>query len=342
MGWRETGERHLAKLPERDRSWVEMNVDLKVGDLRQVSREEALRSASLPKTNRFSGARLLRTFVWQIGTKILAGELPSIHSNIRALYYAHSDPLFAQLQLYGKVKSEETFRRFLSAETRSPVRSKMVSVIAKDPIVTKNYVSDLTEDVVADFVRNHVFRYQDPFQFRDDNAEFSALGKLHSGLVFVTEKRGMWNLCQRYGQKYGITVMSSQGNPSWLSLEYLSDQIKAKGTRNVRLAILCDYDPGGFSIAKDFKDKFEAYGLKVKKHDILTKLDLFEPYILENQAEDLTHLGKGKQTQADAWFAQTNGIDGRKAGVHVNLASEDRVDKAVRAWFKRNSQKAGD
>lgn len=37
----------------------------------------------------------------------------------------------------------------------------------------------------------------------------------------------------------------------------------------------------------------------------------------------------------DAWFKETNGINGQRRSIHVNKAMMSRVDKAVDAWYQK-------
>jgi hypothetical protein len=343
MTWQETATDYYKNHPtlnDENRLWLRENVDLDAQLLQDMTRDQILQSAIEPKTHAFSAARLERTLVWQTLARIICGDLDSPAANIRTIYYMFSDPLFTQFNLYKEVQADPGFQSYTRALTESfPYDRYSTAELVGQPEISKGYISDLTEDVIRDFVTQQVFRYQGPFLFIDDNAQYKLLGLKNSSMVFVTEKRGMFGVCRRYANLYGVTVMASQGNPSWVTLEYLADQLHAKKDKNLRLATLCDYDPGGYNIALDFKHKFETYGFKIKNHTMITSLDLFSQDTLDNKAEDLSHLSKGKQTQADEWFAETNGIHGRKAGIHVNLADPKLIDHAVKVWFDANVHK---
>ena len=92
--------------------------------------------------------------------------------------------------------------------------------------------------------------------FADLTAQYKLVGTHQASLVLVCEKAGLWKLISKYHLLYGITVMCSQGNPSWVSLEYLKEQLEAKGIKNIHLATLNDWDPNGFNIADCRGERF--------------------------------------------------------------------------------------
>ncbi len=357
--WEETAKEFLAALPEKSRSWVAEKVDLHAPLLQDLHHKKAAYKIGYdPEQHRFSAARLLRTLVWQSHARILCGEIQPVNSNIRSFYYHYSQPLFTELDLFQELQETPGYKQVVeSIPEVTPdnpryekfcewLRQAGIDLKTTNPmqllhnaVITRNYLSDLTEEAIAAFIKQRIFKYTKPWEFTDHNEHFHKLGLAHSGLVFATEKTGLWSIyAERYANQYGISAIASQGNPSWLSIEILSDEIKARGTTNVRIGVLCDYDPGGFTIAQDFKKKFEVLGLKVQKLTILTTLAMFSERDLASNADDLTSLGRGQKTRADRWFQKTNGINGRKAGIHVDQAIPHCVDQVVRKWVRLNSR----
>lgn len=344
MNWKQTADHYFKThetLNDQNRLWLQTNVALDCKkQLQNMTRDEVLAVAEDPKNHGFSASRLARTLVWQSLARTICKEVRPLGGNIRRFYYVYLDPLFTQFDLYGHLRDDPGFEGYVQRLTESfPYERYAPHELASNPHITKAYAQDLNEDILRDFVLQGVFRYQGPFLFTDMTASFKLVGTHNASMMIAVEKTGLFGVVQSYYNMWGTTVMASDGNPSWLAVEYLSDQLKAKKIRNIRLATLNDWDPGGFNICDDYAHKLEFYGFRVKT-TMITNLTLFTKQKLITAADDLTHLKPAKQKLADQWFAKTNGIDGRKAGIHIDDADFKRVDKAVERWFKANSDKA--
>jgi hypothetical protein len=333
--------KHHETLNDENRAWLKAKVALDCKTLLDdMTREQIIQVAQDPKDHGFSAARLVRTLIWQTLARILCGDDEATGGNIRSFWYAYVDPLFTKAQLYKEVANDPSFVQYARALTdHFPYNRFSPAELVKEIAFTKNYTLDLNEDCIRDFVINKIFKYQGPFMFADLTAQYKLVGTHQASLVLVCEKAGLWKFISKYHLLYGITIMCSQGNPSWVSIEYLAEQLEAKGIKNIHLATANDWDPNGFGIADDYAHKFETFGFKLKDRTMLTRLDLFLKDDLEQKAEDLTHLTGGKKTEAEAWFLKTQGINGRKAGIHIDQAVKDRIDKVVKHWVDANAKK---
>ena len=344
MNWQKTANSYFKNSMNDDsRLWLKDAVDLSCKKLlSEMTRDEILQVALDPKLHCFSCARLVRTQIWQTLARVMAGKVKLPGHNVRSFWYGFVDPLFRQFQLYPKAAVADPAVRAYAQQLIEdfPYERYRVEELVDNPEVTKNYTQDMSEDCIRDFVLAKVFKYQGPFRFEDPSAGKKLVGTHNASLLFVVEKEGLWGTAQDYYYEYGITVMASKGNPSWVAIEYLTDQIRAKGIKNIRLATLVDYDPGGYGIADDYANKLEVSGFKIKTNTMITSLNFFPKVIQETSADDYSHCKtKGKQKLADQWFAKTNGVHGRKAGIHIDLADFKLIDKSVKRWFNANSSK---
>lgn len=344
MTWKQEADNYFKThetLNDENRAWLKANVDLDCKTLLlKMSRDQILGVGTDPKTNAFSASRLARTLVWQTLARVLAKEIKPRCGNIRAFYYNYLDPLLVTFNLYKELRHDPEFQAFTRALTEDfPYERYTRAELVEKVEISKSYAQDLNEDVLRDFVKHKIFKYSGPFLFPDTEAGYRLIGTSNASLFVVIEKDGLWDLARGYWSQYGITVMTSKGNPSWVATEYLADQLAAKKIKHVRMATIVDWDPGGACIAEDYKAKLENFGFRVSS-TMITKPSLFLKSVLKG-ADDLSHLkNKAKQKLVDEWFEKTGGIDGRKAGIHVNLAVTERIDKAVDDWFGTNSSKA--
>ena len=344
MNWKQAADSYFKThetLNNTNRDWLKANVALDCKKLlKDMTRDEVLAIAEDPNGHGFSAARLARTVVWQSLALTLCGKADPLSGNIRRFYYVYLDPVFTQFDLYSSLTKDPGFQAYVQELTETfPYTRFSAQELEVDPRITKSYAQDLNEDTLRDFVLQGIFRYQGPFLFTDMTAGLKLMGTHNASMIVVVEKGGLFSVIQKYHNLYGTTAMASDGNPSWLAVEYLSDQLKARKIRNIHLATINDWDPGGFNIADDYRHKFEFFGFRVKA-TMITNISLFTKEKIRTSANDLTHVRPNKQKETDEWFAKTNGINGRKAGIHVDDADFKRVDKAVDRWFQANSPKA--
>jgi len=95
-------------------------------------------------------------------------------------------------------------------------------------------------------------------------------------LLFFVEKQGLKKkYCDRYFKKYNISVLWSEGQPSFLMCEDFADQLRAKKVSRIAYGGLVDYDASGYSIARTYRSHFEKLGFATKGFTILTTPALF-------------------------------------------------------------------
>ena len=327
----------------QNRAWLTKNAAIDYKKILQNStRDEILALSADPHTHTFSAARLLRTLIWQSLARIICGNIEPPAGNVRSFWYGFVEPLFNQFSLFIALKDDVEFHNYLSelVEEGFPFERYTLVELSEETGVKRNYVCKLGEKMLRDFVLQGIFQYQGPFLFVDSLAAYKLVGTHAASLMFVVEKVGLFKLCQMYHASYGLTAMASRGNPSWASLEYLAEQLKAKGIKNIHLAELVDWDPGGFGIARDYAGKLESFGFKIKTNTMVTNLELFDKKVLETDATDLHGKNKGKQKLIDEWYAQTNGIYGRKAGIHCDKANPKKITKFMDRWVQANMASA--
>ncbi len=189
------------------------------------------------------------------------------------------------------------------------------------------------------FVIRGFFRFQGEFKFQDSREFFRVIGKKRPRFILYTEKEGLFWLCKDIAQELGITVIASQGEPGWLTMEYFSDALKARGVKNVEVVALTDYDPWGYNIAKNFGEKLmePVFGFGVKTEH-LTSLDLFTKESIKYKKRDLTQVSYSKRKQVDDWMKITGGINGEPFGMHIDNADFGRIKTAVKKWYKKVSK----
>jgi hypothetical protein len=327
MTWQEALQDYFDKLKPEQQQWLQKWVLLDAPLLAEIEDTETL-IALFKRNGRLVHTALLRTLVWQTLGLVLAGLEDPIRSNIRTFWYNFVDPLYSRHDLYKEVRDDDpSFQKFLEQADEELLRGP-------EDQVKKTYTSDLNEQTLQEFVLAGIFKYSGPFQFEDSNAT-QLVGRGTASIVLVCEKEGLFSLIRQAYENHGISVMCSNGNPSTLSLEQFTDQLKAKKIVNVSMGCLVDYDPKGYEIACDYSAKFQVFGLKLRSFTILTSLELFTEKAL---AEDSYALPKPEGKAAKAWFEKTGGINGEKRGIHLNKATKPRIRKAWTRWIAEQKE----
>lgn len=336
MGWKDEGEKLYQSLNLKQKRYLDKSVDREADFVMTMATDDLRRrfKAKRPKNyppglpDPVANRRLVSTLMWQLGCGLLSKEVDIRPGNVRGLWYKWSDKLYTNNGLYDGHSMEDTeYYRFLTA-------FEQLNALEQEERggVKVAYVQDLTEDCLADLVRQQIFSYTF-FKRVDPDSNFRLIGRYASRIFFV-EKRGLFELCQRYSELYGLTGYASDGQPSLLAVEYLANELRKKKVRNVAIAALADWDPWGALIVKALGDKLGAFGIKSETTP-LTSLSLFTEETL-SQGFDLSHFrpGSSQAKMVDDWMAAGGGIHGEKKGLHVNDADQGRMDAAVRKWWQ--------
>lgn len=374
MAWQEALQNYFQTHPtlnDENRAWLQKNVLMDLDQLiREMSRDQVvtLFSRQVKGSNVLNNSLLIRTLTWQSMGQILAGDEDPLMGNLRSFWYKFADPVYVRHRLYDELSSHKDtgFRTFLVSLQQKAVKT----LIRRNPAIMsaigplprtglmkpppgqgipsiaeletkrakKSHIQNLCEDCIQEFVENRIFRYQGPFQFTNHNEGAGLVGS-RASLLFFVEKQGLKKkYCDRYFKKYNISVLWSEGQPSFLMCEDFADQLRAKKVSRIAYGGLVDYDASGYSIARTYRSHFEKLGFATKGFTILTTPALFTERSLAEDSEpiDKPDASKDKKkTMNDKWFAETGGINGKRRGIHVNHAMMSRVDKAVEAWYQQ-------
>lgn len=343
MTWKEALDEYYQSHPtlnDDNRAWLRKNVLLDAPRIDELERKQVL--ALFGTTNakgkfEFNNTLFVRTMLWQTLGHILVGEIEPVSGNVRGLWYDYIDPMYQLFQLYGDITLEEPeFRLFLEERSQRHRGLLNLAELRATSRAKKSYIEKLVGDCFKDFVANQILRYNGPFKIQDHLGGAGLVGSTGS-LLFIVEKEGLVDYCYRYFDKYNISVLWGRGEPSLATCEYYSDQLKAKRIKRINYAMLVDYDPPGYLIARTYPRHFQIFGLETKGFTILTTPELFTAAALENYSEDIDKSGHKKIN--DDWFKETNGINGKRRCIHVNKATKSRVDKAVDAWYKTATER---
>ncbi len=333
--WREALEQYYQThetLNEENRAWLKSHVLMDIDLVESMERKALI--LAFTRNGKFNHTLFIHTVIWQYLGLILSGEAEPLNDNVRGVWYTILDPIYLKFNLYGVITvDDDTFRFFL--ELRSAKRGVLdFSELRADSRAKKSYIQELCGDCLQNFVEQRIFRYQGPFQINSSKEGAGLIGS-RASLLFFVEKEGLRKkYCERYFDKYNISVLWGEGQPSLVTCEFFGDQLRAKKVSRIAFAGLVDYDPAGFSIARTYPRHFEKLGFEVKGFTILTSPALFTERALEEYSEDIDLAHPKKKTMNDAWFKETNGIDGKRRSIHINKAMMSRVDKAVDAWYK--------
>lgn len=132
---------------------------------------------------------------------------------------------------------------------------------------------DLFYDSLRELIEERrLFRYRD-FGFMDMKKEFREIGRKRPEIVLVFEKVGQFDEAKLLGRKVGSTVICLGGEPSLLTLEYFSDELrKVVGERELAVFIMTDLNPAGESIRNNFLEGMGKQGMKIGRTMVLWSL----------------------------------------------------------------------
>lgn len=348
--WMEVAKEVLGSINSEQDDWLRRNVDVDAPDIRKMTTEEIkkrfpgkftlIQDGQNNEDAGVNDARLIRTFIWQSYLKIKAHELTPMKGNMRTFWYRELGPLLKDHGLYdsdsfeGEELSVEVMKieeDFVDDEARVIEFERVFKGQGREL-----YLLDKMSKSFDKFVLFGFFRFKGEFEFQDPREAFRIIGVKRPRYIFFTEKEGLFWLCKEIAKTYGISAVASHGEPGYLTMEYFSDVLKAKGVKNVEIGALTDYDPWGYNIARGFGEKMKTpiFGFGVNP-TFLTSIDLFSDYALEHKKRNLNNVSPSKVKQVDAWMKITDGIHGTRYGMHVDNAEIDLIRGAVKNWLKQ-------
>ncbi len=173
------------------------------------------------------------------------------------------------------------------------------------------------------------------------------VGLYNPHIIFLAEKRSHYQFLQQMQDHAGVTIISSEGQPSMMTSEYFCEAFKKKVPeywKHDRIVIIniMDYDPHGYLILDTFIDNLRVFGIK---HPTEIKLSLPENYT--DLELEFQHINLEKEDDDDVgntilnkWMKKTEGINGNKWGMEVDVMMLDRPRvrelflAAAESWFK--------
>ena len=238
-------------------------------------------------------SKLIKNIIWQIRTRILDGNQPSIEGLIRSFWYQFIKPTLARAD---------------SLNQKVDQYAQMIKAF-----VRLIQVCDL-------------IRYKD-FSFTDDNQNDRKIG-INNHIILFAEKAGHFPLLQRISLETDVTILSLGGQPSLLSAEYFVNEIKALGIDNRKTFYtfsLVDYDPSGWIIRDAFLDDLRFYGLKNLQHQ-----DLILPGIFSKEEINLNKfplpVSPEMKIKNQEWLKKSGGIDGKLFGLEADAAPTKKIE----------------
>lgn len=347
MKWKDIQEEVIAGLNDDQRRWLREKADLEAGDVVKMSVEEVRRRfPGKPKPgdgpdddplSTVNDSGIIHTVVWQAYLKLMVDEMLPVKGNLRSFWYKVLGPFYKHLNLLetdeGPPLRVESYRDFLELAQDGGNRGEFERLYRGTG--RELYLQDKMSKVFDQFVLRGFFRFKGEFQFQDPREAFRIIGRKNPRFIFFTEKEGLFWFCEKIAKELNITVVASHGEPGYLTMEYLSDELKKRKVKNVEVAALTDYDPWGFNIAKSFAEKMSepVFGFSVNLTH-LTGLKLFDEDKIDYFKRDLRKVSASKKKQVDRWVRETGGINGEPFGLHVDNANLGKVDNAIKKWYK--------
>ena len=259
----------------------------------EMKRAELRQHFGAQSTGRINVSGLIKNIIWQAYEQIKLGQRELFDGNIRSLWYAQIKPALSR---GGALRGGTT-----------------------------GYKTMIDMFVRLSMVRG-LIRYRD-FGFIDEREDDRIVGGKNGHILLVAEKRGHFNLLKRIAEDFDVTVLALGGQPSLLSTEYFTDELKAAGfslRQSFPLLTLVDYDPAGDSIARTFIRQLKDLGVKS-----LVRTDLAHPkHMTEDQIElNAYRLSRKKRERKKAarWLGLTGGIDKRPYGLEADAMTAEQI-----------------
>lgn len=314
-------------LSAADYRWLERSITWDAPDLRSISTDRLRQLFPEPNNpQRVNDNRLLLTLIWQYWLLIQMGEEEPVRGNLRSFWYQVVEPFYRQHQLLARTEGfTEWVGIFPTAVADLPTADSGRGDRA-------GRIVELMTENIGQFIWHHVFTFSGEFEFQRPMDHLAYVGKDDAKFLFFTEKEGLWWLCEMlYGEpEKSISVMASNGQPSFLSLEYYVKQLLRR-TKKVWVGVFSDYDPWGWSIAINLADKLRFLGLSYVEAYYLTSTRLFTPQQIANGRDLSTHPHK---SQVKHWVEDTGGVDGRPIALHIDVISSAKKEQLARDFVR--------
>lgn len=316
--WYETEARILEALKadlgedSTEWKWLQKVVRWDAPDLDEATTEQVLNCfgrGNVARDQLVNDTALTRTYIWQRWIKIQHGTFEAVMGNIRSLWYQVIQPFYQYHQLL--------------SESNRALRSP------------GSEVEDTMTDNVGLFVAHRIFEYKGAFQFQPGMSNLSRRGRDTPKLLFFTEKEGLVWLCDWiYKSVETISTMASNGQPSFVNLEYFAEKLKAKFGKLV-IGAFCDWDPWGYMIAEQIDAKMRFLGEKLKRMtppeekrswgwDVETYMLTSPQWFTQQQiatAHDLSNMPPKFQKTVNDWVGKVGTINGKPLALHIDLIS---------------------
>lgn len=204
-----------------------------------------------------------------------------------------------------------------------------------NPIDWPGKLSDYTAELVRDDLTSYEeLRIIDGSRARRPAAAVShtvaavqVVGAHYPWLIIHSEKDTMWGTLETLARLYGVTALSSKGQPSFACTANVVDAIRKSKAYNynahpVVLLSFTDYDPHGYSIAESqFAQLQEIAGDFCDVYQ--TRLGLFPEQLTPEQRQRNAY--KPKRKGLAKWYRQHGGVDGQPLGLELDALSLSRV-----------------
>lgn len=272
-------------------------------DLRSLDGDALAARFGSERSGRVVLSRLLRSVIWQARGRILSGEEPPVHGNLRTFWYRFVKPVIAHLGAAG--------------ETRSDPYDLMLAAFV---------------DLV---VEQGVMRYAE-LDFTDENWEHRRVATERPEVLVFAEKTGWVRTLREVHQRWGVTTLALGGAPSALTSEYTVSHLRERWpeVRSVRLIGIVDHDPAGHMIAGALGDQLAAFGLASEPPELLIHP---RHYTADERAMFSYPLPRPGRTRVQQWLSDPagGGVDGQPRGLESESLPRDRLLDLLAAALDR-------
>lgn len=326
--WKKVEAEKLAALEHRlapvDWRWLQTSVNFAAPDLELIASDQVLTYFHRRnRPDRLNHTLLLTTLIWQSWIKVCAQVLEPVRGNLRSFWYQIVEPFYREHGLLEQKLGIPRVLQWWEAVGSVPT--------ARTPQDLASRVVDRMTERLADFVWHHIFRFSGELSFEEPLDHKYIVGRDRPGILFMTEKEGLWWLCDFIRKEDpNISVMASNGQPSFLAVEYFADSLLRR-TRNLAIGIFSDFDPWGWWIALNLDDKLRFMGFKSVESYYVTSTSLFTPEQIAH-GHDLSQ--SPHQTMVRNWLEATGGVDGRPIALHIDVIPGPKMKLLARNFVK--------
>jgi len=273
------GWRELYGLDQKDKAQVDA-FKLK-WDIKLFDKKRMLSYFRLYGANEINTKRVIKNLIYQMWRWIQKGIEEPSDGNIRSLWY--------------KIKT---------------VLAQHSNILGSGDVDT--FYSTLQE-MVED---QKLFRYKD-FWFMDMNEPYRAIGAKNPEIILASEKLGHYLFIKKLADEQGVSFICLKGEPAVISMEYFSDDLKAKcGGKPLTIFSISDVDPAGYSIERNLVKGLEK-AHQISKVVKLVDLSIYPADLVSlirypvvsyerkgDQVKPLPPATMGQVTKARTWFEE--------------------------------------